>query len=641
MWKYRGTLPMCGIAGCVIDPSMRNGIEVATGDSVLARIRHRGPDAVGQYSDATVWLGHVRLSILDLSDAGSQPMSTANGSLVISYNGEVYNFRELASELSLHSLRSASDTEIVLRSFEKLGTSSFRKLNGIFAFALYDRRRGKLWLVRDRLGVKPLYYYLDSSGFYFASEIKAVLALAQTTPSLEASALREWLYYGNTLGGRTLYRGIHQLSPGCYIEIDVATRRTSVSEYWSVPTHLATMPTVEGPASVLITETRRLVEEAVRRQLVSDVPVGVFLSGGVDSSAITAIASKHYGGRLTTYCAGFDDLDGTDERAKARRVATHFGTDHHELHIAGSDLPTLVEKMVHHHDMPFSDAANIPLYLMAAQISGTTKVVLQGDGGDEVFGGYRRYVSLRYRRLLRTISKLGRRIWNVSSDSPTSRRVNRYFNAFSAIDVATSMALLLTPTDPRTNPEMVFSPGIRSMLGLSDPFARYRECYGQLPDGDIGGQMSAVDLMVELPDVFLEKVDRSTMAASLEVRVPFLDNDLVEYVVRIPGRRKMPWGKKKWLLKQALHGVVPDYVLYGPKTGFGVPFGYWLRTSLKPLFFDHLSTVTRRDPDFLDTQELRRRFEALEAGEHDRAYTLWNVLNLMIWYNQSAIDRTP
>jgi asparagine synthase (glutamine-hydrolysing) len=606
--------------------------------SVMASIKHRGPDAQGEYFDGNLWLGHVRLSILDLSSAANQPMATADGSLVITYNGEVYNFRELAAELSLNDLRTSSDTEVVLRAFERLGVDSLCKLNGMFAFAIYDKRSQKLWLVRDRLGIKPLYYRLDARGLIFGSEIKAILAIMDETPACDLSSLHEWLYYGNTHGGRTLYQGIRQLLPGHYLELDLKSFTHRVQEYWSLRRQASCTNLVLSSVEEMIVETRRLLEEAVRRQLVSDVPVGVFLSGGVDSSAITAFASKHYAGKLATYSAGFDDLAGVDERPKARKIAALFGTEHHELYIHGGGMADLVEKMVHHHDMPFSDAANIPLYLMASQVSGTTKVVLQGDGGDEVFGGYRRYVTLRYRPLLHPIARWGQRLFGILPNSSFQRRVQRYLHAYAAEDIASTMALLLTPTNPRLSPTAIFASRVRKYLEQQDPFARYRECQNYFIDHDIGNQMSLVDLMIVLPDTFLEKVDRATMAASLEVRVPFLDHDLVDYVVRIPGKRKMPWGKKKWLLKQALEGILPHDVLYGPKTGFNVPFDYWLRTSLKSLFFDHLAKFNRERPDVLNIEKVHGEFATMEEGEYDRANMLWNLLNFMIWCNNSKVD---
>jgi asparagine synthase (glutamine-hydrolysing) len=294
--------------------------------------------------------------------------------------------------------------------------------------------------------------------------------------------------------------------------------------------------------------------------------------------------------------------------------------------------------MVYHHDMPFSDAANIPLYVMAAQISSTTKVVLQGDGGDELFGGYRRYVTLPYYPILRPLARIGQHLHRATPKSPFHYRVQRYLHAFAAQDLGATMARLLTCEDDHSLPASVFSPDIRHVVEQSDPFSRYRECQRWFATHDLGNQMSLSDLMIELPDRFLEKVDRATMAAGLEVRVPFLDDDLVEYVVRIPGARKMSWGRKKWLLKQALAGVVPDDVLYGPKTGFNVPFAYWLKTSLKPMFFDHLSRFTIAQPGVLNADLLRRWYQQFETDQRDHSNMLWKMLNFLIWCNNSKVD---
>lgn len=629
---------MCGIAGKLVSWGGNLGLTVEKRTHALNSIRHRGPDMQGEYEDGCVWFGHVRLSIIDLSAAANQPMVSADGRYVICYNGEVYNFAELARLFNFRYMRSHSDTEVVLQSFALLGVEVIKQFNGMFAFALYDAYAHKVWLVRDRMGIKPMYYCFDAQSLVFGSEIKAVLSLMNEAPESDLSSLHEWLYYGNALGERTFYKGIKQLEPGHYIELDLTSFTHQVKEYWSLKRQASCSNIVGSSVREMVVETRRLLEEAVRRQLVSDVPIGVFLSGGVDSSAITAIASKHYGKRLVTYSAGFDYSDGVDERPKARKIAKRFGTEHHELYIHGGCIADLVEKMVHHHDMPFSDSANIPLYLMASQISGMTKVVLQGDGGDELFGGYRRYTTLNYCFWLHPIARWAQRFHGVLPESFFRRRMQRYLHAFAAEDIATTMARLLTPVDSYSSPEEIFASPFRTKLLQSDPFVRYRECQQDFADHDIGNQMSFVDLTIVLPSIFLEKVDRSTMAASLEVRVPFLDNDLVDYVVRVSGRKKMPFGKKKWLLKQALQGVIPHDVLYGPKTGFSVPFGYWLRTSLKPLFFDHLAKFNRQWPNVLDTTKIEGMYAAMEGSEHDRANILWNLLNLLVWANNSKVS---
>ncbi len=628
---------MCGIIGFAGDTSKSAALPRTCFQSAIERIRHRGPDAQGEYSDGNLWMGHVRLSILDPSSAGNQPMASADGRFIISYNGEVYNFRELASKLSLANLRSGSDTEVVLRAFEKLGVDSLIKLNGIFAFALYDNQTQKLWLVRDRLGIKPLYYRLDSRGLTFASEIKGIVALGEDPLACDVSSLHEWLDYGNTLGGRTLYQGVKQLLPGHYLEFDLTSFQYVVREYWSLKRQAGRTIAIRHGKQDMIAETRRLLEQAVRRQLVSDVPVGLFLSGGVDSSAIAAFASRHYGGRLATYTAGFDFARDGGELPKAKRVATLFGTEHHEIHIAGGDVGDLVEKMIDHHDMPFSDAANIPLFLMASQVSAQTKVVLQGDGGDELFGGYRRYSTLSHYKWLHPMAQVVRHLHSLTPKSAFHYRVLRYLNAFAAQDLATTMALLLTIEDQQLIPSAIFSQQLRRVIEQSDPFARYCECQQTFADHDFGNQMSFVDAMIVLPDIYLEKVDRSTMAASLEVRVPFLDHDLVDYIVQLPSRCKIPFGKKKWLLKSALRGIVPAEILYGPKRGFSVPFGDWLQTSLKQLFFDHLSKFTREQPEVLNIDYIHKLFARTSNGQQNHSFMLWKVLNLVVWANNLNI----
>lgn len=629
---------MCAIVGTVASHTRDEPFDTARQHAALETLRHRGPDGQGHFNERGVWLGHARLSIIDLSNSASQPMRSSSGRFVIVYNGEVYNFRELASEYQLGGLRSSSDTEVVLRMFERLGVNSFTKLNGMFAYCVYDRHSDEVWLVRDRLGIKPLYYSLDRDGLAFASEIKGLLALSAESPRCDLPALHEWLYYGNTLGERTLYRGILQLLPGHYLRFNLRTGAVSITAYWSLSSEIAKSGPPDQSAETPAVAVRRRLEDAVRRQLVSDVPVGVFLSGGVDSSAIVAFATRHYQGRLATYSAAFDFAPNAGELPKARRVAQLFGTEHHEIRVAGAEAGDLVETMVRIHDLPFSDAANIPLYLMARQIRGHNKVVLQGDGGDELFGGYRRYATLRYRpalhMLARSLAPLGR--W--APRTPLGFRIQRYIRAFGAGDTATTMALLLSPEDRYSSPTGIFAMPVRRAVESADPFARYRQLLPRFSAQDIGNQMSFIDLSIILPDTYLEKVDRSTMAVGLEVRVPFLDNDLVDYVARLSGMIKNPRGRQKYLLKAALKGVVPDDILRGPKTGFSVPYGRWLKTSMQSLFADHLSRFTRAHPDVLDRARIDTLIARTNAGVQDHSPLLWKILNLVVWANSNGMN---
>lgn len=564
-------------------------------------------------------------------------MASDDRRYTISYNGEVYNFRDLIDTLRLTELRSHSDTEVVLRAFAQLGVASFELLNGMFAFALYDAKRKKLWLVRDRFGIKPLYYHIGEKRLVFASEIKGILAVEPGLTRCDTSSLREWLYYGTSLGDRTLYHGIRKLLPAHYLELDTADFSWRIESYWR-PGKSNRVLDRNGSTAQRIRTTRDLLEAAVRRQLVSDVPVGVFLSGGIDSTAITAFAARHYAGKLTTYTAGFDFDKGVNELPKARAIARLYGTDHHEVQISGFDVGDVVRKMVEHHDAPFSDAANIPLYLLSSKIRDTTKVILQGDGGDELFGGYRRYTTLSFLKTARVAARIAKLLNPVTPRNAHHYRRKRYINALLAKYPAELMALLLTEEDVRSVPEEVFSPGIRRELEKQDPFARYRECREYFAGEDPVNQMLLVDLMIILPDIFLEKVDRSTMAASVEVRVPFLDHHLVDFCLQLSGAEKVRFGKKKWLLKKALEGVVPANVLNGRKTGFGVPYGHWLRKALQPLFMDELERFQRMHPDILDRERVLVMYADHRSGRRDRAFLLWKVLNFMIWANDVPIS---
>lgn len=623
---------MCGIVGIVAAPQKLAAAASSARAAALARIRHRGPDSQGEFTDDRVWLGHARLRILDLSDAGCQPMLAPDGRQVICYNGEVYNFRELADELTLDDLRSHSDTEVVLRAFGRLGPAAFGRLNGIFAFALYDRRAEQVYLVRDRLGVKPLYYKLDGERLAFASELGALVTLLDGEVSCDRAALHEWLYYGATLGPRTLYADVGKLLPGHYIVLDLRTMSARTVQYWSAAAQ-ATAAATPDPRAGTVAETRHLLETAVGRQLVSDVPVGVFLSGGVDSSAITAFATRHSPTRLATYSVGFDFARGPNELPMARRVAALFGTDHHELHVRGADIADVVERLVQHHGLPFSDAANIPLYLLGREVREDVKVVLQGDGGDELFGGYSRYTTLSFPATSRLLAKGLGIVNSAMPHTAAYYRRRRYARALAPRDPAQIMALLLTEEDALDHPEDVFKPAFREEVLRGDPFMRYRECRTLVAHAPLLDQMFLLDAMIILPDIFLEKVDRATMAVGLEVRVPFLDADLVDFCLALPGRDKVRRGRKKWLLKEALRGIVPDEVLFGKKKGFSVPYGEWLRDPLAPLFHDHLACFEARFPEVFSGDSVRAMLAAHQSGERSRAFLLWKLLNLMIWAN--------
>lgn len=615
---------MCGICG-IVDFESNPAAETVRG--MTASLAHRGPDDHDVAMLGAAALGHARLSIIDLSSTGHQPMRTPDGSVSIVFNGEVYNFPELKARLEAEGVhfRGTSDTEVVLHAYARWGTHALRLFNGMFAAAIWDAKTQTLLLARDRFGIKPLYYHRLSRGIVFGSEMKAVLASGRVEKRMCWDALHEYLYYGNPLRHRTLFEGIVELLPGHYLTVDAAGLRTQA--YWRVED----VASVDDDLDSATEKVRTRLEDSVRRHLIADVPVGVFLSGGIDSSAITAFASRHYQGRLKTYSVGFDFEHGVNELPKARRIAEHFGTDHEELQIAGGNMPDVIERLVRAHDEPFADAANIPLYLLCDQLRGAIKVVLQGDGGDEIFAGYRRYNVLAHERFWRIVAIVAPMMSPLLPRRPGYYRGMRFFQAISQSDPAMRMALLMTQEFFSSPPTRVLTADAKARLLKTDPFAAYRAQYERFKHLDPVQRMLYVDSQILLPDQFLEKVDKSTMACSIEIRVPFLDTELTEYAMGLPSSYKVRNRKKKFILRRALRGVVPDEVLDGPKTGFGVPFEYWLKKPLAGYMRGVLLDSATLSRGLFDRAALEACINEHIEGRRNNGFLLYKLLNLALW----------
>ncbi len=595
-----------------------------------ACLRHRGPDDEGVYTGGGAGLAHTRLSIIDLSESGRQPMRSEDGRYVVSYNGEVYNFQEMRHTLERlgHEFRGRSDTEVVLRAFVEWGESSFAMLEGMFALAVWDEAERRLHLARDRFGIKPLYYHADAERVVFGSEIKALLASGEVGRELDWAGLHEYLYYNTALGERTMFAGVRKLEPGHALTLDDEGAR--VWEYASV----FDVEAVEDDYATAVERVRELLERAVKAHLVSDVPVGVFLSGGIDSSAITAFAAKHYGGRLKTFSAGFDFDRGVNELPKARAVAEHFGTDHHELHVSGGDVSGVIERLVRCHDQPFGDAANIPLYLLCEQLGDGNKVVLQGDGGDEVFAGYKPHSLMAMERWAMPFVRA------TSWALPIVPGWVPYFHTVQRLntpDRSVRYARVIADGRVGEKPGRVFALGAQAMLEASDPFARYREMYHRFATLDSAQRTVYTDSAVILPDLYFEKVDKATMAHGVEVRVPLVDTRLAAYVMGLPSKYKIRWLHKKRILRRALRGVVPDAILDMPKVGFGVPAGYWLSTTLAGYMKEVLLDDARRSASLFDTAVLRTLIDDHVEGRRDSGRFLYRLLNLALWYDEYGI----
>jgi asparagine synthase (glutamine-hydrolysing) len=609
---------MCGIAGVVdeVQPP-----EAAVGEAMARRIAHRGPDARGIWHEGPVVLAHTRLAILDLSAAGAQPMLAPDGRVAMVYNGELYNHRALRAELTTrgHRFRGHSDSEVLLAGFLEWGDAVFERLNGMFAVAFWDRVARRLTLARDRLGIKPLVFAPGAQRIVFASEAKALFASGRVTRTPRADGVHELLVYGTPLGSRTAYAEVERLLPGHLLHADAeGVRRVRYA-----PTHRTPVRAmnVEEAATALRSE----LTAAVHRQLDSDVPVGVFLSGGIDSSAIAVLAARELGSRLRTYTAGFDLPGATDERPRARALARQLGSDHRELFVGGADLPAVLLALAEAHDQPFSDAANVPLYLLAHATGGETRVILQGDGGDELFAGYPRYTLLERASLL---GPLARRVAPWTAGRRPFGRWGRIAEAMGAGDSALRSALLLAWERQGAWLD-VLTPEARERVLLEDAFVRYRQIDASLRTTDPVQRMLETDLAIHLPDVFLEKVDKPTMAHGIEVRVPFLDNALVDFAMSIPPGLKVRNGQKKWILRRALRGVVPDAVLDAPKVGFNVPYSEWLRGELREFARDAMAT--HLDPAMFAPAAVERVWSEHLGRRADRGFLLWKLVQWALW----------
>ena len=625
---------MCGIAGIKLNATGRTKdvreLE-QTMAGMLLTIASRGPDAGGYEPLQSIILGHARLKILELSDAGAQPMATPNKKVWIVFNGEIYNHKELRKKIDKKRdvvWRGASDTEVILNLYEAFGVEGLELLEGIFAIALWDEVCGRLLLMRDRLGVKPLYYGEAHSGLAFGSQIGTVLAAGIINSGHDSQSLSEYLWFGNTFEDRTFYQGVKQLKPGHLLTVD----DDGVHEraWWKVEDWLDLECTAGGRTEIMSGLQRRL-DEAVDLQLVADVPVGLFLSGGLDSSAVAASAMAVRSTPLKSFAAGFDFEKGINELPKAAAVAEYLGLDHNELKIDSTDeLISAIYKLADAHGEPFADAANIALYLMCRQMGTQFKVVLQGDGGDELFGGYRRYALLRNLFWWKMIPK-----WlsnGAKKFGSHGVRLARLADASNSPDAHMRMSLLMTMERFDDRPENVFEPEYRdTLLEETDPFLAYWNSARRFEGKSPAELMMLTDLTQQLPSQFLTKVDRASMAAGMEARVPLLDERVLKFALNIPVDMKVRGVGKKIILRESQRSRLPGKILDAPKTGFGVPYGFWMREKLSEFTRDNvLDSGFLRKFNF-ERSEIEKLFGGLAAGDGRAEFMLWKLLQLSIW----------
>jgi asparagine synthase (glutamine-hydrolysing) len=633
---------MCGIAG-FLDLERRAGTQEleALGRAMAAKLSHRGPDAEGVWADAEagVLLGHTRLSIVDLSPAGAQPMISSCGACVISYNGEIYNAAELRRELETRGRRfkGHSDTEVIVEGVAEWGVEpTVKRLIGMFAFALWDRRTRTLSLVRDRLGIKPLYFGRHAGRVVFASELKAFDALPDFRPELDRDALLEFLRFAYVPTPMSIWRDIRKLEPGHIAVVEVGGCITTQA-FWSLDEIVE-----RGAASPLTLSDREacetletLLADAVGRRLIADVPLGAFLSGGIDSSTVTAMMRLRSTAPVRTYSVGFSEA-AYNEAPQARAVAKHLGTEHTELYVNPAEALEVIPKLPSIYDEPFADSSQIPTYLLSKLTRQHVTVALSGDGGDELFAGYTRHQFARVAANMPSqissaialgLGAAGPALWDrVSRLLPTDKRPRHVGDKmmkaaamFRAEErgYASLVSAWETPEEILNGATASQGSHFRKPLAerLTDPLQR----------------MQYLDTATYLPDDILTKVDRASMAVALEVRVPLLDHRIVEFVWKLPNRLKLRFGQGKWLLRQVLHRHVPRELVERPKTGFAVPVDRWLRGPLRPWAEELLSVESLTAGGLLNPAPIRARWSEHLEGHRNWVAPIWAVLMFQAW----------
>ena len=618
---------MCGIYGLYFADRGRH----VTDDTLRAMglaIRHRGPDESGLLTDGAFGFGMQRLSIIDLK-TGQQPIGNEDGSVQTVFNGEIYNYRELARHLIErgHVLTTTSDTEVIVHLWEDYGPDCVRHLSGMFALAIWERPTRTLFLARDRLGIKPLYYAETPSGFVFGSELKAILRVPDIERAVSAQAAVSFLRWGYVPDPLAILENVRKLPPAHSMLVREGRVVRSPHAYWDLTPFFAE-PHVGAP-DTLVAELRGRLVQSVKSHLVSDVPLGAFLSGGVDSTSVVAHMAAEYGASIKTFSIGFDEPS-FDERPWARLAAQRFSTEHHEL-VVRPDSVDRIAHIVSYFDEPFADASAIPTYFVSQLARAHVKVVLSGDGGDEIFAGYDRYVVDHRRRHLDRLHRLGMRPLLAGASrvlpegTPGKRflhdaalpRIGRYLSSVTHWSDAALAGLLSTD-------------GAHALTGSDETFAAHIARGRALP---FPARLQHLDVATYLPGDILTKVDRMSMAHSIEARVPLLDHTLVEFAARLPAGMAFANGAGKHIFKRALAGIVPDAILHRPKKGFSVPLAFWFGAGLADFIGDHLLGRPTLAAGWVDGPATARLFERFRRmGRQSDLAQLWSLLMFEMWH---------
>ena len=623
---------MCGIAGFISkDRNAPVDEREILLDKMCKIITHRGPDEQGQTVSGRAALGMRRLSIIDLK-SGQQPIYSQDGSKLIVFNGEIYNYRELKSDLETrgYKFKTNSDTETIIHAFDEFGAACLEKLRGMFAFAIWDSKDESLFIARDRVGKKPLYYSLTGSGeFIFGSEMKSLMTHGGISKEIEYGALDAYLTFGYVPEDHCIFRNVEKLAPGSYLIF--RNGKIETEEYWDFKYEKIVEIKSEGD---YVERLRELLMESVKIRLISEVPLGAFLSGGVDSSAIVGMMSQILETPVKTFSIGFNE-DSFNELKYARVAAKHFKTEHHEF-IVTPDLVEIVDDLVWHFDEPFADSSALPTFMVSKMARDFVTVVLSGDGGDELFAGYTRYVidkkraafgkmpKFLRRGLLRPLSGalphgfLGKNyLYNISLDP-----IDRYINSISRF----------SPMSKRSFYSHDLLAKLKSKEKLSDEI--FRIIAGSVETPNPTDKLLYLDSKTYLPSDILVKVDRMSMANSLEARVPLLDHKLIEFVETIPTELKLKGLETKYIFKKALEGIVPNEILHREKQGFGVPIGEWINSKLRDRIHENLTESKTLERGYFNKSYIKTLLDEHSKNRRDHSDSLWTLWMLELWHRK-------
>ena len=618
---------MCGIAG-MVSASPDNRIDPAAIRRMCQTLVHRGPDDEGIFVKGGAGFGMRRLSVIDVA-GGHQPVFNEDGSVCVIFNGEIYNFPQLRGDLEKrgHRFSTRTDTETIVHLYEEMGSECVQPLRGMFAFALYDERKKKLLLARDRMGEKPLHYAFDGRRLLFASEIKAILAVAPELAKIDSHAIRQYLFFGYIPGPTTAFQEIRKLQPGHLLEMEDG--KIQIRQYWDLPAYGTHSP---ASAQECLEQLESRLEEAVRMRLIADVPLGAFLSGGLDSSTIVALMARSTSKPVKTFSIGFR-LKDFDETPYARKVAEKFGTEHHEL-ILEPDVVNSVEQLTRSLEEPFGDASALPTYYVSSLARQHVTVALSGDGGDEIFAGYDRYRICVQDRSFPLIPRWTRNVYRdhlhkfVPRAAPARSLIynislpwkDRYLDEISLQPVQRETALF--------NEEFIAPPADET-----GPFDLFRAYLDRGPEGDPLGSLLYLDSKTYLPDDILVKVDRMSMLSSLEVRAPMLDHVFVEWATGLTSEWKLRGREQKYILKKlAVKIGVPHEALDRPKQGFALPLVHWMRHELKDLILTILLERRTLERGYFNPQGVRKLLEEHFRERRNHTGRIWRLLMLELWY---------